>query len=67
MISNGEGYKESQVDEENILKDNEEKVAEEKVSNDYKIKLSDRVIKEEKALGHDYGSVKPPEKSIENN
>ena len=51
-----------QIDQETIVKDDEEKVTEKKVSNEYKIKLSDRVIKEEKSLGHYYDSVQPPEK-----
>ena len=53
-----------QVDQETIVKDDEEKVTEKKVSNEYKIKLSDRVIKEEKSLGHYYDSGQPPEKSL---
>ena len=53
-----------QVDQETIVKDDEEKVTEKKVSNEYKIKLSDRVIKEEKSLGNYYDSVQPPEKSL---
>ena len=61
----------SQVDQENIVKDDEEKVAEENVSNEYTIKLSDRVIKEENALAdkikevrsqEHYDSGQPPEK-----
>ena len=51
-----------QVDQETIVKEDEEKVTEKKVSNEYKIKLSDRVIKEEKSLGHYYDSGQPPEK-----
>ena len=54
-----------QVDQETIVRDDEEKVTEKKVSNEYKIKLSDRVIKEEKSLGHYYDSVQPPEKVTE--
>ena len=53
-----------QVDQETIVKEDEEKVTEKKVSNEYKIKLSDRVIKEEKSLGHYYDSGQPPEKSL---
>ena len=41
----------TQLEQETIVKDDEEKVTEKKVSNEYKIKLSDRVIKEEKYLG----------------
>jgi len=51
-----------QIDQETIVKDDEEKVTEKKVSNEYKIKLSDRVTKEEKSLGHYYDSGQPPDK-----
>ena len=53
-----------QVDQETIVKDDEEKVTGKKVSNEYKIKLSDSVVKEEKYLGHYYESVQHPEKSL---
>ncbi|SVC32335.1 uncharacterized protein METZ01_LOCUS285189, partial [marine metagenome] len=56
-----------QVDQETIVKDDEEKVTEKKVSNEYKIKLSDRVIKEEKSLGHYHDSVQSTKKSLEHN